>query len=148
MRGWSGTAFCFSFFSFLCFLCICVPVLYYLSVKAASIDRYSCLFAGTDLGVTRVTSHPLARQPISCYACDLGLCYFDVVFVPLLEPNPGDAIAPRSCVQLLAQTPSMLARFARSGSQSHPALKHPRSANALAACLCYFTILVLYCVCF
>jgi len=116
-------AFCFSFFLFLCFLCICVPVLYYLSVKAASIDGYSCLFARTDLRVTMVTSHPLARQPISCYACDLGLCYFDVVFVPLLEPNPGDAIAPRSCVQLLAQTPSMLARFARSGSQSHPPSK-------------------------
>ena len=31
----------FSFF--LCFLCICAPVLYHLVVKAASIDRYSCL---------------------------------------------------------------------------------------------------------
>ena len=30
----------FFFFSFLCFLCICAPVLYHLVVKAASIDRY------------------------------------------------------------------------------------------------------------
>jgi len=111
------SVFLFFFFMLFVHLCTCIILL---SVKAASIDRYSCLFAGTDLGVTILTSHPLARQPISCYACDLGLCYFDVVFVPLLEPNPGDAIAPRSCVQLLAQTPSMLARFARSGSQSHP----------------------------
>jgi len=35
----------FFFFPLLCFLCICVglPVLYNLVVKAASIDRYSCL---------------------------------------------------------------------------------------------------------
>ena len=35
----------FSFFSLLCFQCICVPVLglYHLVVKEASIDRYSCL---------------------------------------------------------------------------------------------------------
>ena len=50
--------------------------------------------------------------------------------MPLLEPNPGDATAPRSYVQLSAQTPSMLARFACSNSQSHPLKKNPGSANA------------------
>ena len=37
---------------------------------------------GGTWGVTRVTNHPLARQPISYYyyACDLS--YFDVVLCP------------------------------------------------------------------
>ena len=31
------------FFFYICFLCICAPVVYQLVVKAASIDRYSYL---------------------------------------------------------------------------------------------------------
>ena len=48
-------------------------------------------------------------------------------FVPLLEPNP-----------------SMLAQFARSGSQSHPPLKNPRSANVLCYYLCCFNLTVFW----
>ena len=46
---------------------------------------------GSRRGVTRVTSHPPARQPISCYyyACDLS--YFDVVFCPSSSPDPLNA---------------------------------------------------------
>jgi len=50
---------------------------------------------------------------ISCYYYVCDLSYFDVVLCPL-EPNPGNFILP------LAQSPSVLVRFARSGSQSHP----------------------------
>jgi len=41
--------------------------------------------------------------------------------MPLLEPNTGDKRS--NFILLEAQTPSMLAHFARSGSQSHPPLK-------------------------
>ena len=52
--------------------------------------HFHLFFAGADLGGWLVT--PLARQPISCYyyACDK---LFRCRFVPLLEPNPGDATA-------------------------------------------------------
>ena len=64
--------------------------------RRAKISVYT---SGTDL----VT--PLARQPISCYYCACDKL-FRCRFVPLFEPNP-----------------SMLTRFARSGSQSHPPVK-------------------------
>ena len=82
-------------------------------------------FAGADLGgMTMVTSHPhpLARQPISTSV--LLLCvllnYFDVILCP-----SSSQISP---------DPSMLACFARWGSQSPP-LKNPRSANASCSVL-------------
>jgi len=40
---WLLSACILAVFFFLCFLCICAPVLYHLVVKVASIDRYSCL---------------------------------------------------------------------------------------------------------
>jgi len=71
--------------------------------RRAKISVYT---SGADLGgMTRVTSHPPARQPISCYYCACDKL-FRCRFVPLFEPNP-----------------SMLTRFARSGSQSHPPVK-------------------------
>ena len=104
-----------------------------------------------------MTSHPppLARQPISCYyyACDLS--YFAVVCA-LLEPNPGDATAPRSYVQLLyrpdySQCPNsqtlkfhspvspdpLNARSLRSlGFPKSPPSKNPRSATVKAKFNC------------
>ena len=44
-----STAVFFLFFSFYAFLCIYVPALYHLVVKAASTDRYSCLSGSLSL---------------------------------------------------------------------------------------------------
>jgi len=79
--------------------------------------------------VTRVTSHPPGAAAYFMLLLCVRLKLFRCCFVPLLEPNPGDATAPRSYVQF--RPPSMLARFARSGSQSHPPpLRNPRSTSA------------------
>jgi len=69
-------------------------------VQSSSAQIRSC--RGGSRGWLGWLVNPLARQPISryYYAC---IKLFRCHFVPLLEPNP-----------------SILARFARSGSQSHP----------------------------
>ena len=71
-------------------------------------------------GSRRVTSHPLARQPISCYyyACDLS--YFDVVnsqtlkFHSPVSPDPLNACLLRSL-----------------GFPEAPPVKNSRSANVV-----------------
>ena len=66
------------------------------------IQRYKQHMGGSR-GVTRVTSHPPGVEAyfmllsLSC----VWLKLFQCRFVPLHEPNPGDATAPRSYVQLL-----------------------------------------------
>jgi len=53
-------------------------------------------------------------------------------FVPLVEPNPGDATAPRSYVQLLYRPDYShwpIRTVKSSGSKSHPPSKNPISAN-------------------
>jgi len=100
------------------------------------------LCAGADLGAG-VTSHHSHPTPGAAAYFMLLLCVRLKLFDVALCPSSRCQILatplhpPRSYVQLLAQTPSMLVRFARSGSRSHPvALKTPRSANGFGVCLC------------
>jgi len=99
---------------------------------------------GVDLGggVTRVTSHPRGAAAYFMLLLCVWLKLFRCRSVPLLEPNPGDATAPRSYVQLLYRplkfhslvSPDPLnARSLRSLGfpKSPPPLKNPRSANAV-----------------
>jgi len=68
---------------------------------------------GGSRGVTRVTSHPLAWQPISCYYYACELSYFDVVLCPSSSQIPQCSLA--SLARVAKVTPS----------------KNPRSANKL-----------------
>jgi len=53
------------------------------NVLLSVVDWIVTTTAGADLeGVTRVTSHPLPRQPISCHYNGCDLSYFDVVLCP------------------------------------------------------------------
>ena len=58
-------------------------------------------FMGGSRGVTRVTSHPPGAAAYFMLLLCLWLKLFRCRFVPLLEPNPDDATAPRSYVQLV-----------------------------------------------
>ena len=78
------------------------------------------LCAGADLG-GGVTSHHSHPTPGAAAYFMLLLCVrlklFDVVLCPSLSQILATPLhPPRSYVHLLAQTPSMLVRFARSGS--------------------------------
>ena len=67
-----------------------------------SVRLFFCPTAGAGLeGVTRVTSHPPDAAAYFTLLLCVWLKLFRCCFVPLLEPNPGDATAPRSYVQLL-----------------------------------------------
>ena len=48
---------------------------------------------GSREGVTRVTSNPLARQPISCFYYACALSYFDVVLCPSSSQIPLCSLA-------------------------------------------------------
>ena len=51
--------------------------------------------------MTRVTSYPWRAAAYFMLLSCMRLKLFGCRFVPLLEPNPGDATAPKSYVQLL-----------------------------------------------
>ena len=82
--------------------------------------------------VTRVNSHP---PGVAAYFMLFIMHATKVISMSFCAPPRAKSWRQTlKFHSLVSPDPSMLARFARSGSQSHPPLKNPRSANACAAC--------------
>jgi len=75
---------------------------YFFCIDTAHLEACAAtLSTGADLGVTRVTSHPPGAAAYFMLLLCAWLKLLRCRFVPLLEPNPGDATAPTGYVQLL-----------------------------------------------